>query len=262
MILGFDIGNTHIVPIFYTNEGEIIVTFRIPTSLDMTEDTLFSMLKSLAEHHGIDIYKVESIVVSSVVPHVNETFDYLAKDYFNTTPYFVTLDAVGDAIKLLSGTERGLGADRIVDILECKRKHPEKELIIIDFGTATTFDVIKDSTYLGGCIIPGINLSINSLFKNTAKLPKIKFEKPSTALGLNTVSQINAGIYFSNVGAIRELIQEYKKELPNGYVIATGGQGYEISNVLESIDEYIPNLGPLGLFEFYKMVSKKGQRPI
>lgn len=81
--------------------------------------------------------------------------------------------------------------------------------------------MIKDSTYLGGCIIPGINLSINSLFKNTAKLPKIKFEKPSTALGLDTVSQINAGIYFSNVGAIRELIQEYKKELPNGYVIAT-----------------------------------------
>ena len=255
MILGFDIGNTHIVPIFYTDKGEIIVTFRIPTSLDMTEDTLFSILKSLAEHHGIDIYKVESIVVSSVVPHVTETFDYLAKDYFNTVPYFVTLDAVGDAIKLLPGTERGLGADRIVDILECKRKYPEKELIIIDFGTATTFDVIKDSTYLGGCIIPGINLSINSLFKNTAKLPKIKFEKPSTALGLNTVSQINAGIYFSNVGAIRELINEYKKELPNSYVIATGGQGYEISNVLENIDEYIPNLGPLGIFQFYKMVS-------
>ena len=234
MILGFDIGNTHIVPIFYTDKGEIIVTFRIPTSLDMTEDTLFSILKSLAEHHA---------------------FDYLAKDYFNTVPYFVTLDAVGDAIKLLPGTERGLGADRIVDILECKRKYPEKELIIIDFGTATTFDVIKDSTYLGGCIIPGINLSINSLFKNTAKLPKIKFEKPSTALGLNTVSQINAGIYFSNVGAIRELINEYKKELPNSYVIATGGQGYEISNVLENIDEYIPNLGPLGIFQFYKMVS-------
>lgn len=256
MILGFDVGNTHIVPIFYTDEGDIVVTFRIPTSLDMTEDTLFSTLKTLAEHHKLDIYNVHSIIVSSVVPHVNETFDYLAKDYFNTTPYFVTLDAVNNEIKLLPGTERGLGADRIVDIIECKRKYPDKELIIIDFGTATTFDVIKDSTYLGGCIIPGINLSINSLFKNTAKLPKIKFEKPSTALGLDTVSQINAGIYFSNLGAVRELIEEYKKELPNGYVIATGGQGLEISNVLESIDEYIPNLGPLGMFQFYKMVAR------
>ena len=256
MILGFDIGNTHIVPIFYSNEGSIIATFRIPTSLEITEDTLFSTLKTIALHHNINIYDVKDIIVSSVVPHVNETFDYLAKDYFNTTPYFVTLDAVNNEIKLLPGTERGLGADRIVDIIECKRKYPDKELIIIDFGTATTFDVIKDSTYLGGCIIPGINLSINSLFKNTAKLPKIKFEKPSTALGLDTVSQINAGIYFSNLGAIRELIDEYKKELPNGYVIATGGQGLEISNVLESIDEYIPNLGPLGMFQFYKMVAR------
>ena len=132
-------------------------------------------------------------------------------------------------------------------------KYPEKELIIIDFGTATTFDVIKNSTYLGGCILPGINLSINSLFKNTAKLPKIKFAKPETVLGYDTITQINAGIYFSNIGAIKELILEYKSYLPNAYVIATGGQGVEISKKIDTIDEYIPDLGAAGLFEFHKI---------
>ena len=255
MILGFDIGNTHIVPIFYSNEGSIIATFRIPTSLEITEDTLFSTLKTIALHHNINIYDVKDIIVSSVVPHINEIFEYLAIDYFNTKAKFVTLELIEKELNILDGFERVLGADRIVDILECKRLYPRKELIIIDFGTATTFDVIKDSTYLGGCILPGINLSINSLFKNTAKLPKIKFEKPETILGYDTITQINAGIYFSNIGAIKEIILEYKKEIPNAYVIATGGQGIEISKKVNSIDEYIPNLGPNGLFEFYKIIN-------
>ena len=153
--------------------------------------------------------------------------------------------------------EKGLGADRIVDILASKRIYPDRSLLIIDFGTATTFDMIKNSTYMGGCIIPGVNLSINALFNNTAKLPKIKFEKPSTVLGINTVTQINSGIFYSNVGAIKELIAKYKEEIPESYVISTGGQGKEISDFIPSVDEYIPNLGKKGIFEFYKLQKNK-----
>ena len=257
MLLGFDIGNTHIVPIFYDNNGEIRASFRIPTDLKFTEDTLFIMLKNLAENKKINISDVTDIVVSSVVPHINEVFEYLGKKFFNTEPIFISLDNINDEIKILEGMERGLGADRIVDILAAKRIHPDRNLLIIDFGTATTFDMIKDSTYMGGCIIPGINLSINALFNNTAKLPKIKFEKPSTVLGINTVTQINSGIFYSNVGAIKELIAKYKEEIPESYVISTGGQGKEISDFIPSVDEYIPNLGEKGIFEFYKLQKNK-----
>jgi len=239
MILGFDIGNTHIIPIFYNENSDILATFRIPTHLEFTEDTLFVMLKEFAKNSNLEISDIENIVISSVVPNINENFTRLGKKYFNINPMFVM--------------ERGLGADRIVDILAAKKLYPEKELLIIDFGTATTFDMIKDSTYMGGCILPGIKLSINALFSNTAALPKIEFTNPETVLGINTISQINAGIFYGNVGAIKELISQYKNFFPNTYVIATGGQGQKISEYIEEIDEYVAKLGEMGIFEFYNL---------
>ncbi len=256
MILGFDIGNTHIVPIFYNKDGNILATFRIPTHLEFTEDTLFIMLKEFAKSKNLEISNIKNIIVSSVVPNINENFTRLGKKYFEIDPTFVTLDNVENKIKeikILPNMERGLGADRIVDILAVKKLYPEKELLIIDFGTATTFDMIKDSTYMGGCIIPGIALSINALFSNTAALPKIEFTEPETVLGINTVSQINAGIFYGNVGSIKELILQYKKFFPNAYVIATGGQGEKISEYIKQIDEYVPKLGEMGIFEFYRL---------
>jgi len=253
MILGFDIGNTHIIPIFYNENSDILATFRIPTHLEFTEDTLFVMLKEFAKNSNLEISDIENIVISSVVPNINENFTRLGKKYFNINPMFVTLDNVENEIKILPNMERGLGADRIVDILAAKKLYPEKELLIIDFGTATTFDMIKDSTYMGGCILPGIKLSINALFSNTAALPKIEFTNPETVLGINTISQINAGIFYGNVGAIKELISQYKNFFPNTYVIATGGQGQKISEYIEEIDEYVAKLGEMGIFEFYNL---------
>ena len=256
MILGFDIGNTHIVPIFYNEDGNILATFRIPTHLEFTEDTLFIMLNEFAKSKNLEISNMKNIIVSSVVPNINENFTRLGKKYFEIDPTFVTLDNVENKIKeikILPNMERGLGADRIVDILASKKLYPEKEILIIDFGTATTFDMIKDSTYMGGCIIPGIVLSINALFSNTAALPKIEFTEPETVLGINTASQINAGIFYGNVGSIKELILQYKKFFPNAYVIATGGQGEKISEYIEQIDEYVPKLGEIGIFEFYRL---------
>ena len=258
MILGFDIGNTHIIPIFYNKEnGNILASFRIPTHLEFTEDTLFIMLKEFSKNSNLEIKKVENIIVSSVVPNINENFSRLGKKYFNIDPVFVSLDNTESEIRILPNMERGLGADRIVDILAAKKLHSEKELLIIDFGTATTFDMIKDSTYMGGCILPGIALSINALFSNTAILPKIEFTEPETVLGINTISQINSGIFYGNVGAIKELILQYKKSFPNAYVIATGGQGQKISEYIKEIDEYVAKLGEMGIFEFYKLYFSK-----
>ena len=255
MILGFDIGNTHIIPIFYNEKGDILATFRIPTHLEFTEDTLFAMLSNFAQNSKLEIANVKNIIVSSVVPNINENFTRLGKKYFGTSPIFVTLDNVENEIKILPNMERGLGADRIADILAAKKLFPSDELLIIDFGTATTFDMIRNSTYMGGCILPGITLSINALFNNTAALPKIEFTEPETVLGINTISQINAGIFYGNVGAIKELITQYRKSFPNAHVIATGGQGQKISEYIEEIDEYVAKLGEIGIFEFYKLLS-------
>lgn len=258
MILGFDIGNTHICPIFYSMDGKIQAKFRIPTKMELTEDVLYSILKNLAETENIDIKNIEDIVISSVVPHLNEVFIFLSKKYFNLTPKYVSLKYLDDnQIAIEGGSERGLGADRVVDILAAQKKFPNKYVIIIDFGTATTFEVIRNNKYICGAILPGINLSIKALFDNTAKLPKVRFETPKSILANTTIDQINVGIYYSNIGGIRELIKEYKKLFNDCYVITTGGLGEHISSVMPEIDEYCPYLGEEGIYEYYKLMKKR-----
>ncbi|WP_064579938.1 type III pantothenate kinase [Streptobacillus moniliformis] len=259
MILGFDIGNTHICPIIYDNNGKILEKFRIPSKTNLTEDTLYATLKTLCDFKKIDLSDVKDVVYSSVVPHLNNVFDYLAKKYFNCEPYVLNINNIDENLLTFNAnTERSLGADRIATILAMKKYMSNKECIIIDFGTATTFEVIKDNKYLGGAILPGIDLSINALFQNTAKLPKVTFEKPNEVLGNTTVTQINIGIYYSNIGAIKELINQYKNIYPDAYVISTGGQGKIITEDLKDfINEYKGNLCEEGIFEFYRYIKSR-----
>lgn len=259
MILGIDIGNTHIVLILYSNEGEIFDKFRIPSKTLLTEDMIYTFLKVLFENKKCNISEIQDIVISSVVPELDEIFDYFTKKYFNKKPYILNLENIPEnMLKIKARAERKLGADRIATILAMQDILKNRECIIIDFGTATTFELINYNEYLGGAILPGINLSINALFQNTAKLPKISFEKPDQNLANTTISQINTGIYYSNIGGIKELISHFKSFAPNSYVVATGGQGKIISKDLhEFIDEYIPNLLEMGIFKFYKDICKK-----
>ncbi|CAM3175563.1 type III pantothenate kinase [Streptobacillus felis] len=259
MILGFDIGNTHICPIIYDNEGKIIQKFRIPSKTNLTEDTLFATLKTLCDFKKIDLKEINEVVYSSVVPHLNDIFNYLSKKYFNCEPYILNVSNIDDnLISFATATERNLGSDRIATILAMKKYIKDRECIILDFGTATTFEVVRNGSYLGGAILPGIDLSINALFQNTAKLPKVTFEKPEAVLGNTTVTQINVGIYYSNIGAIKELINQYKNIYPNSYVVSTGGQGKVITEDLKDyIDEYKPNLCEEGIFEFYLYKKNK-----
>ena len=258
MILGFDVGNTHIVAATFDDSGNIIDEFRIPTNLSITEDILYIFYQTMIKDKKIDIHKIEKIIVSSVVPHLNEIFIYFGKKYFDIIPAFVSLDSVRDEITITPGPgkERSLGSDRVVDIIQAMALYPDKELIILDFGTAITFDVMKGSEYLGGCILPGVDLSIDSLFRGTAKLPKIRFERPNSALGNNTISQITAGIYYSYVGGIEKIIDEYKSVLDDPFVISTGGNGSVISKATKNIDIYISKLNLLGLYTFSKKFVK------
>lgn len=252
MILTFDIGNTHIVTGVYSSQGDLLINFRIATENNITEDQLFSYIKNISDFNGIDLKSVEAIVIASVVPNINVIFDYLAKKYFHLKPIWINLSLNLPFTFAAHINSSGFGADRIIDIVKAIDLYSEKNLLVFDFGTATTYEVLKERVYIGGGILPGINMSINSLFGNTAKLPRVAFEKPSTVLGRDTVEQIQAGIFFGYVGQIREIIRRVKIELPDVFVIATGGLGGKISEELDEIDIYLPTLANDGLFEVYK----------
>lgn len=256
MLLAFDIGNTHIVTGIYDNKGNLIISFRIATENNITEDQLFSYVKNISDFNNINLKEVKDIIISSVVPNINVIFDYLSKKYFNLEPLWVSLNLELPFTFSKDLNYGGLGADRIIDIVKAVELYNERAMIIFDFGTATTYEVLQNKVYLGGGILPGINMSINALYGNTAKLPRVSFEKPSTVLGRDTVEQIQAGIFFGYVGQIREIITRIKKELPDAFVIATGGLGKKISEELEEINIYLPNLATDGLFEVYKNNKK------
>jgi len=254
MVLGFDVGNTHIVTGIFDENGELLLKFRVSTNYNITEDELFTHLKNICDFNDIELKDVEGIIVSSVVPDLITIFNYLGKKYFSIVPIVVNAE-MNLPLTFSPDIEdpRTLGADRIIDVSEAVTLFPEKKnIVVIDFGTATTFDIIEDKCYTGGSILPGINLSINALFKNTAKLPKIKFEKPATVFGRNTVEHINIGIYYGSVGQIKEILLHIKKKLPDAYVIATGGMSEMVSKDIPEIDECIPDLSISGLYNLYK----------
>lgn len=253
MIIGFDIGNTHIVTGIYDSEGQLLLNFRIASENNITEDQFFSYLKNISDFNGIDLTKVEGIIISSVVPNLISIFKWLGKKYFNIDPIVANMK-LNVPFTFAEGLDSsGYGADRLIDVVKAVNLYPKKNLMIFDFGTATTYEVLEGSVYVGGGILPGINMSINALFGNTAKLPKVSFDKPDTVLGRNTVEQIQAGIFFGYTGQIREIINRVKGEVEDLYVIATGGLGKSIADELPEINEYLPNLATDGLFELYKL---------
>jgi len=253
MIIGFDIGNTHIVTGIYDNFGNLLLSFRVASESNLTEDQFFAYLKSISDFNKIDINKVEGVIISSVVPHLINIFQWLSKKYFKLEAIVVDMN-LNVPFSFKEGLDSsGYGADRLIDVVKAVKLYPNKNLMVLDFGTATTYEVLSNCIYIGGGILPGVHMSINALFSNTSKLPKVKFDKPDTVLGRNTVEQIQAGMFFGYTGQIKEIIRQVKKSVDNLYVIATGGLGRCISEELDEIDEYLENLATDGLFELYLM---------
>lgn len=253
MILAFDIGNTHVVTGLYSEEGERLLNFRAASGSNLTEDQFFSYIKNISDFHNISLSTITGVVISSVVPTLTTIFVWLSKKYFNCDPLIITAESkIPFTFAENITSPYTMGADRIVDISEALFNYPDKDMIIIDFGTATTFEVVKNKEYLGGCILPGVNMSIEALFSKTSKLPKVRFQRAESALGLTTAEQINAGIYFGTLGQVKELIKNYSKLLNNPYIISTGGLGKVIAEEIELIDEYIENLAVDGLYSLYK----------
>lgn len=257
MIIGVDIGNTHTVTGIYDESGELLLTFRIATNDKMTEDEYFAYFRNITKFNNIDIKCVKKILIASVVPNAITTYQFFAKKYFKMEPMIIN---IGDKLKLpFTFSEEcnptGFGADRIIDIVEALKVYPDRNLIIFDFGTATTYEVLKKGVYVGGGILPGIEMSINALCGNTAKLPRVKFTSPNSVLGTDTIKQIQAAIFFGYAGQIKYIINKIKEEIKdeNAFVIATGGLGKILSAEIDEIDLYDGDLSLKGLYTLYQL---------
>ena len=251
MLLAIDIGNTHIVTGILDNNGEVLLTFRVASNDKLTEDEYFSYLRNISEFNKIDIKNVEGIIVASVVPNLITIFQFLGKKYFHIDPMIVGPDIKIPFTFAPNLNPTGFGADRIIDIVQSLNDYPDKNLVIFDFGSATTYEVLEKTVYVGGGILPGIEMSINALFANTAKLPKVKFSTPESVLGKNTNEQIQAGIFYGYAGQIKHIIKKIKEVIDNPFVVATGGLGKILSAEIEEIDIYSPDLSIKGLYTLY-----------
>lgn len=256
MIIGIDIGNTHIVTGIYEN-NKLILTFRIATNDKMTEDEFFSYFNNITKFNNISIKNVKATLIASVVPNLITTFQFFSRKYFKVEPLIVDIDKKLPFTFAPNINNTGFGADRIIDIVEGLKKYPNNNLIIFDFGTATTYDVLKNGVYVGGGILPGIDMSINALCGNTAKLPKVKFTSPDNVLGTDTIKQIQAAIFFGYAGQIKHIINKVKEEVGQDIIVlATGGLGKILSAEIDEIDEYDYDLSLKGLLSLYELNKK------
>ena len=255
MLLTIDVGNTTTgIAVFC--EGRLVFINKLMTPDEVSRYYLKSLVKKKYR------LEVKDIIVSSVVPFVDESLRMSIKEYFGKDAIFIdhnTPDQVG--LKLKIDIPEELGADRIADTIGALHFF-EPPFIIIDSGTATTFDVVsKDLEYLGGCIFPGIELSINSLAQHAAKLGRVHFRVPESIMGTNTESHIITGIYHCYVGGLSYMIKEYKKIIGNNAkVIATGGLVRYFESKIKGIDLFEPNLIYYGLMKIYDMIKVRNKK--
>jgi type III pantothenate kinase len=244
MLLTIDVGNTSVGAAVFDRD-EIRFKNKLGTP-DRINPGFVKNLVNVPHPDGID-----SVIVSSVVPFLDGSLDRSIESLFGKKAFFIS-HRTDTGIKLNIDFPEELGADRIADAAGglCLARPP---LIIIDSGTATTFDIVnRDGEYIGGCIFPGIELSIRSLASNTAKLDRIMFTVPQSILGTNTEDNIRSGIYYSCLGGLEFMINEYKKIIgPDTQVIATGGVSFYFQNRINNIDIYEPDLIFLGLRSIY-----------
>lgn len=228
MILCLDVGNSHIYGGVFERE-KLLLQFRYPSDLQCTSDQLGVFFKSILRENELDPAGIKQIAVCSVVPSLDYSLRSSLIKYFAIDPFFLKA-GVKTGLKIQYKNTHEVGADRIADAIAAMHRFPDKNLVVIDLGTATTFDILtKDRAYLGGVIIPGLHIAMKALKENTAKLPPVNIVKPAAVLGQSTISNIQSGLYYSHLGAMREIIrlitaEQFQGESP--MVIGTGGFAY------------------------------------
>lgn len=265
MLLGLDVGNTHILGGVFEGD-KLILRFRYATHQLGTSDQFGIFLRNILQANGLDADKVKAVAVCSVVPSCNYTIRHAATQYFKKADFFNLQAGVKTGLNVKYKNPAEVGADRIANAIGAVAAFPSKNLIIIDAGTATTFCAVnKNRDYLGGVILAGMRLSMEALKSNTARLMEVDIEVPQTYLGQTTRESIQRGLYHGHLGALREIISGLKKELFDGeevVVIGTGGfsQMFREEGVFDLL---MPDLVLQGLkiaYEYSLEASQKEER--
>ncbi len=225
MILCLDVGNSQVVGGVFAGD-ELRFQFRMTAQAKPTSDELGVFLRTALRENAIDPAAIDAIAICSVVPDLIHSLRSACVKYFELEP-FVLQPGVRTGLRIRYRDPREVGTDRIADAIAATHRFPGENLIIVDFGTATTVEVVTaERDYLGGAILPGVRLSMEALDAGTAKLPAVEIVGPSAAIGRSTTESIQAGLYFGSLGAIRLLIERVTEEVFDGRrptVVATGG---------------------------------------
>ena len=236
MLLVFDVGNTNMVIGIYKDKS-LVKDWRICTDIHKTSDEYGMLIGNLLAHDNIDIKSIDDVIISSVVPNVMHALENFCIKYCEKKPMIVG-PGIKTGLNIKYDNPKQVGADRIVNAVAAKEKYGSP-LIIVDFGTATTFCAISDKAeYLGGTICPGLKISSEALFNGAAKLPRVELIKPGKTICKATVEAMQAGIIYGYVGQVEKIISMMKKELGSEdiKVVATGGLSSLIHSETDSID--------------------------
>ena len=248
MLLCMDIGNTNITLGLYHEDtpwsGDPVAHWRISTDHQKTADEYGMLLVSLLGHVELPLQDINDVIMASVVPPVGDTFIEMARSYLSLDPLVVGA-GVKTGVSVRYDNPRDVGADRVVNAAAAYRLYGGPTCIV-DFGTATTFDALSQrGEYLGGAIAPGIHAAADALYTRTAKLPRIgtDLQRPSRAIGTNTVDSMRAGVFFGYVSLVEGMVERFRGELgPNMRVIATGGLATVIAReatAIEAVDLWL-----------------------
>jgi type III pantothenate kinase len=250
--LVLDVGNTKTAVGVYS-EGKWIADWRVTTHLDYLADEYYVLLKSLLEDADLSFQRLSGAALASVVPPLTATFEELIVRILGKKPVVVG-PGVRTGIQIKIENPKEVGADRIANTAAVQKLYGGPA-IVLDLGTATTFDVVsKDGDYLGGAIAPGLGIAADALVRRTAKLPKVELTFPENAMGRNTVAAMQSGLVIGYVGLVKELVARLKKELGgNPKVIATGGMAEMLDAWTDVIDVVSPRLTLEGIRIIYEL---------
>ena len=251
MLLVVDIGNTNITFGLFKDK-DLVSTYRLTTYTKRTSDEYGFMITHFLQTLAVGPNDIVDVIVSSVVPKIMHSFTNSIRRYLDLEPIIVG-PGMKTGIKIKHNDPKAIGADLIVDAVGAHYTYGG-DILVIDFGTATTFEYIDSAaTYHGGCIMPGIEISSQALSDNTAKLPEIEIMPTDTVISTDTITAMQAGIFWGYVGAVEYMIERFKKELEVPLkVIATGGLGRMVSKNAKGIDIYDPHLTFTGLRIVYE----------
>lgn len=236
MLLAIDVGNTNIMLGVYNGE-ELLTWWRISTNREQTEDEYGVIIRNLFQQNGLDASCIEDMIISSVVPPLRYPLEKMANKYLNVSPLIVG-PGMRTGLNILMDNPREVGADRVVNAVGAIELYGPP-LVIVDFGTATTFCAVSaKGEYLGGAIAPGIGISTEALFQKAAKLPRVDILKPPRIIGKDTASSMQAGIFYGFVGQVDGIVRRMLKEFSSKpLVVATGGLAGLIAKASETIEE-------------------------